>query len=745
MHPARLALVLPLLTASFSAMAHDEGPPPKAKGPGLPWIFFPKFDPLRPLSTNPVDLAGSVSSQTTDWVFAPVAEATPGRIALTFTAGASGVATGGGLKVMLGHVLPTVEQIYTPFSLTVTSAYFFKVNLLKDATATCSDPDVRLHVEAPRPGRSFGQLLRYVKYKRDAEGASVRDGLLRQIDNEFAVRITVTRGALKPGDTVTVTLGATKGLAPPPSEASWQIVTRLDGDGTYGLLADAPDFDAYSHDTHRVVAIAPSTLYPGETSRMTLSTRDDDFLPNLTRFSQGVVTLDPVAGLSFPTAVTFTGGLESWEGSLTHVAITAETPGLYRVHGQATIDGKTFPVLSNPIEVVPVGEQKVYFGDLHLHSILSYDADRPPEYVYWRQRYEERHDFAALSDHDMIGAVPFAARSTVSGRTPDEWAYAKALGDRLNQPGEFATILAYEWTSYYFGHRNIFFAAEETDPPLFHHNYPSDHPPFDERSPGELRDALAADAHRYIAIPHSTAWPTKNVRYEWGPGSGKDKHFLGDPSIWPEERELELYSTHGTSEYFDNEYAVDKGHPETPLKSGLLRKLLNYDIKQAPADSGNFGQDALAAGWRFGFVGSSDDHYLSHLDQAYKSGMAAVLAPALTRKDIWDGLYAHHSYAVTGVRILLHLTANGAPMGSVLSGAGPVSFAARINGVGPLDRVELVKYDGHIWTSVYSFDAAGMLDHHFAAVDNAKPGDLYYLRVRQVNGNRAWSSPVWVE
>ena len=33
-------------------------------------------------------------------------------------------------------------------------------------------------------------------------------------------------------------------------------------------------------------------------------------------------------------------------------------------------------------------------------------------------------------------------------------------------------------------------------------------------------------------------------------------------------------------------------------------------------DSGNFVRDALQAGWRFGFIGSSDMHYLSHIDQA---------------------------------------------------------------------------------------------------------------------------------
>ena len=41
-------------------------------------------------------------------------------------------------------------------------------------------------------------------------------------------------------------------------------------------------------------------------------------------------------------------------------------------------------------------------------------------------------------------------------------------------------------------------------------------------------------------------------------------------------------------------------------------------------------------------------------------------------------------------------------------------------------------------------DAA--LDQEFSFTDrsNLQPGDYYYLRVRQVDGSTAWSSPFWV-
>lgn len=739
--------MLPLLASL--ALAHEDGPFPEKHGAGFPWWLMRKYVPPTPLSEDPADVAGSTTSDTPDWVTGPSDRVQPSRIHFTYTAAGPGVVEGGSLKVNLGHLLPTQQHIYTPFSLGATSAFFFGINLLDEVVATCSDPTVRLRVVEPRGGRSFGQILSYVRYKRTSSGESTRDGLLRQIDNEYAVRIEVVKGKVDPGETISVTLGAKHGLAPPKSEASWEIVTRVDGDGngTWGVVPFPPTLDAYSRDVQQVVAIAPTSLNPGETSRMVIHPQDGYFLPNLPRFESGTVRLEPVEGLSFATEARFRGGLEDWDGSLLEVQVTGKVLGIYRIRGVATIDGKEYPFVSNPIEVVPEGSPKVYFGDLHLHSVLSFDADRPPAYVYWRQRYQERHDFAALTDHDMIGAVPFAKRSGVSGRTPDEWAYAKQLGNQFDQPGTFATILAYEWTSYYFGHRNVFFADTELDPPLFHHNFPADHEPGDERSPGELRDSLAADGgHRYFAIPHSSAWPTKDTRYHWADGDSPDGKTIGDPTSWPEQRLVEIYSTHGGSEYFDNEDPVDKGHSEIPVESKLVKNLLNYDIQQAPVDSGNFVRDALASGWRFGFVGSSDDHYLSHLDQAYKYGYGAVFAPSLSRKEIWEGLERRETYAVTGVRILLHLTADGQPMGSVVKAEGGVQFVGEVHGVGPLDRVELVRFDGNAWTAVYAADLNGALDHRFDTTDtDAKPGYIYYLRVRQQDRNRAWSSPVWAE
>jgi len=43
-------------------------------------------------------------------------------------------------------------------------------------------------------------------------------------------------------------------------------------------------------------------------------------------------------------------------------------------------------------------------------------------------------------------------------------------------------------------------------------------------------------------------------------------------------------------------------------------------------------------------------------------------------------------------------------------------------------------------------DPNGPMDQSFFYVDNAEMGhgDYYYVRVKQLNGSWAWSSPIWV-
>jgi hypothetical protein len=622
------------------------------------YLFLDQYNKKIALSNSSWDTAGSVVSKTRPWHTSRESHDQRYKISFKFVAGEPGIKKGGALKISLGHILPTARKIYTPFSLTVPSVFFFDINLLKDVKAFPNKKNITLEIDEPSTLKSLLDIISLIKYKRSDSGKKTRDNLLRQIDNEFAIFIKITEGSLKKDDYIDIVIGHEDGFAAPKRDAEWEIIVRLDGDGDgkYGLITKTSSFQVYSPVTKKVVLTAPSNLYPGETNSLVIRTEDDHFLPNLTRFTDARIILYKLDGLKFQNQIEVKGNVNDRKSCIIEIPIKAISKGLYRIKGEAFIDDKRYNILSNPIEVIPTGRKKIFFGDTHLHSIISYDADRPPDYVYWRQKFAERHDFAFLSDHDMIGAIPFTKRTSVLGRSEDEWDYIRELTDKYYTPGKFVTLYAYEWTSYYYGHRNIYFSPISADPPLFRHNSISESEPLDEKSPGELMEQLSSSQDiDYIAIPHSTAWPTSGVFYHWGPG---------EPDKWPQQRLLELYSTHGTSEYHNNEYAVDKGHREIPTESTIVKKLMNYDIRQAPKDSGNFARDALRAGWRFGFIGSSDKHFLSHIDQAYKYGLAAAYAKKLSRKELWKSLVRRETYAVTGVRMLIEFSANGFPMGS---------------------------------------------------------------------------------
>ena len=116
-------------------------------------------------------------------------------------------------------------------------------------------------------------------------------------------------------------------------------------------------------------------------------------------------------------------------------------------------------------------------------------------------------------------------------------------------------------------------------------------------------------------------------------------------------------------------------------------------------------EDALRRGARIGFAGGSDDHtarpgFASPPPHHFgiRGGLTAALATACTREAIWEALKARRTYATTGVRILLDVTANGHAVGSAFSTGGPVELAVHVVGTAPLWRVEVLRWPEVIYS-----------------------------------------------
>jgi len=359
------------------------------------------------------------------------------------------------------------------------------------------------------------------------------------------------------------------------------------------------------------------------------------------------------------------------------------------------MSGRSNPILVREDEP----ELRIFWGDTHVHTNLS-DGVGPPEEAYQMARDVYGLDFAALCDHDTNG---------------EDWERTKRAARLFDSPGRFVTIPAWEWTSHRHGHRNVYFLSEEKSVPSIGSGK--------DVSLEELYAALKGCGGPAMVIPHHPIW---------------FMDFSGhDPNL---ERVAEIYSIWGSSEFQDNELQF------------LAKKQPNEDLQPQVV------REALARGYRFGFVGSSDCH-LTRCGQPYSedkrrgpitpqtdkhfivfgSGLAAVMAPKLERGAIWDSICARSCYATTGVRMVVDFRANGRRCGAEMEAEGNVKLSILAAGTENISRVEIVK-DGE----VFHQSEPGTESVELSVEDRPRSGSYYYAKVIQEDGNMAWSSPVWV-
>lgn len=354
----------------------------------------------------------------------------------------------------------------------------------------------------------------------------------------------------------------------------------------------------------------------------------------------------------------------------------------------ATIDYVGEPAAAVPVREDPAAEHglQTCFGDIQQHSAHS-DGIGSADEAYLRARDHYDDDFVALTDHE----------SFLGKRTgPGEWEYLKAVADRFDSPGRFATLLAYEWTGKMYpgpGHKCVY--VPRRDSPLISR---------DEVPSGKDFVRLAAE-HGMLASPHHIGWT----------GCDEEGHDpVGQPT-W------EICSCHGCYEHADHPLG-QRGEHTHQLVDAMLAK-----------------------GHRFGFTASSDSHGLlwhhgeSRKRDPYRTGLTAVQVSTLSRDSVFEALRTRRCYATSGAKILLDFTVDGHAMGSELSVRGGRA-AGIVRGTGELSRVELVAQGGVI--------ARALLEpksHHAEFCFEVENEPYVYLRVVQSDGEMAWSSPVFFD
>jgi hypothetical protein len=361
------------------------------------------------------------------------------------------------------------------------------------------------------------------------------------------------------------------------------------------------------------------------------------------------------------------------------------------------------------------GGFNVYFGDIHTHS--GQVMEECENKGCGRGTREENYRFA-----EGPGGLDFYALTDHEWQVdPHRAADYLALADAHNREGKFVCLPGFEHTSLLYGHRNVYF--RDSGGVVINTNRDWGRPTKDPAkclTPLELWNSLERAGVPFITAPHHPSSASHPATFDFF-------HPTHD-------RMVEVYSSWGSSEYYGD------------FPRGVSDRLRD-----------NWVRDALRRGLRFGLIGSSDGHdghpgdaqsplvKHHHLFHFCGSGRAAVLAPALTRHDVFDALQARRCYATTGVPILLDFTLDGAVMGSELARPRQrrPQLRIRCRGASALDHIRIVKDSRVAATVPCHGEWAADVEWEDPDYAGAQPS-CYYVRVVQRDRESAWSSPVWV-
>ena len=529
----------------------------------------------------------------------------------------------------------------------------------------------------------------------------------------YVARVTLLRGEAGSGDSLSVIYGdRSKGspgmragvLAAPREPVT--VAVDTEGLGRFRLHEQTPMLTLRPGLPSEMLLTAHSQVVTGEKNTLHIALLDE-YQNAATGYSGSVELRAPGGRATVPSRVTVPPG-RGWA----EAPFTAGTPGIFRIEGIEV--GRRIEARSNPVEsLAKRPPYLIYWGDMHSHTRRS-GADGSGREVdaYEYARRISGLEFYAMSDHSAGEELlnDFAQELWTPG-----WPAYRALVEKYDAPGEFATLLGYEISfDSPFGHHNVYFRHNQGPLPVISMDFTSLPEVWKMLRPGE---ALTTP-HHAMKMPPVVEW-----------GATDDPRFR---------RNLEIYSAHGLSEVYD------PNHPLAFEQSPFTN----------PASTTRTGMSAQRA-WEEGFelstTASSDDHR-AHPGQPQQV-ITAVRATALTREAIFDALYARRTYATTGVRIILDFDVNGVPMGNRLTwdGRSPLRLHARAIGTDVIDRVEVFRHcKGQPgFQTIYDI-LPGKEEVEFTFEDREVKGDaIYYLHLQQrhlVRGRlaMAWSSPVWI-
>jgi hypothetical protein len=384
--------------------------------------------------------------------------------------------------------------------------------------------------------------------------------------------------------------------------------------------------------------------------------------------------------------------------------------------------------ISLSLPTVVVGQEQVYFGNLHSHTSYS-DGSGTPAQAYALARDSAHLDFLAITEHNHLQAEgPGDRRDTLLiARNPTLYKGPQAAAliptaNRLNRDGQFVTLYGQEFSTIAGGnHVNLF----------------------------DVKEVVNVASGRFdLLIDWLQAHPDS----------------LGRPIIMQLNHPSLFDDT--TKEYGADDFPsiaawVTALAPHAALIEVLNGPALERMVGRRSAEVMN--ADFLAylnRGFRVAPTGDQDNHYRTW--GAITESRTGVIAPALTRQAILEALRERHVYATEDRNLELIGRVNDHLMGSIIPPPVPGSVLDITLSIHDRDepgasyRVEVITDSapgGPLAQVAEVYPIVGNnppnLPYVLDGIRFQGPGEYLFIRVRQIGedglDDRAWTAPVWFD
>jgi hypothetical protein len=292
------------------------------------------------------------------------------------------------------------------------------------------------------------------------------------------------------------------------------------------------------------------------------------------------------------------------------------------------------------------GRYRILYGDIHNHNACGYGVGSMARSIEIARSHLDFFAFTGHAQwHDMQPMEGGREQHWLKGfaRLQEQWPNVQKLIADANRDEQFSAFLGYEWHSSRFGDQCVVFPGD-FQPLHFANDVP------------ELRRFCREK--NALMIPHHLAYPDGARGVNWD---------VFEERCTPV---VEIFSEHGNSEH-------DRG-PFDFFTHSMGGRQTSHTVRHA-----------LARGLRFGFTASSDSH--NGFPGAYGEGLVAVLSERLDRSAILDAIRARRTYALTGDRIEVDFTVDGALMGASIAAGRQVAAEYDVRARDELDVVEVVQ------------------------------------------------------